>query len=172
MEFKADKAYPTPDEIKEDHKSLRVISPAYAGGRGELTAVLQYVYHSIVLERIGFTEISKDILGIAVNEMHHLELLGSAIAALGAPPIFTACPPYPVCYYSASHVNYAKTPEEMLDSDIEAETQAIEDYKQIVSRLCNPPLVALVERIIEDEELHLSRFKEMRKELSKRKNHP
>lgn len=171
MEIKAEKDYPTLDEIKEDHKSLRVISPAYAGGRGELTAVLQYVYQSIVLERIGYADTSKKILGIAVNEMHHLELLGSAIAALGAPPVFTSCPPYPVCYYSASHVNYAKTPEEMLDSDIEAETQAICDYKQMIPRLCNPPLVALIERIIEDEELHLSLFKEMRKELSKRRNH-
>lgn len=44
MQIKAEKEYPSLDGITEDYKTLRVISPAYAGGRGELTAVLQYVY--------------------------------------------------------------------------------------------------------------------------------
>lgn len=165
MEFKIEKEYPSLDGITEDYKTLRVISPAYAGGKGELTAVLQYVYQSILLERFGKKEMSKKILGIAVNEMHHLELLGSAITLLGAPPAFTGCLPYPIGYYSASNVNYSKTPCEMIEADIAAETNAIEDYRRILTRISSEPLNALIERIIEDEELHLSAFESMKKEL-------
>lgn len=167
MELKVDKEYPSLDGIKEDYKTLRVISPAYAGGRGELTAVLQYVYQSILLERLGKKEMSKTVLSIAITEMHHLELLGSAITLLGAPPAFTACLPYPIGYYSASNVNYAKTPCEMIEADIAAESNAIEDYRKILIRISNEPLAALIERIIEDEELHLATFKSLKKELSR-----
>ncbi len=160
MELKCDLPYPSPKEIEEDYRSLRVVSPAYAGGRGELTAVLQYVYQSIVLEQNGY-DFSKTLLGIAVNEMRHFELLGSAICRLGAPPVFTACPPYPVGYYSASCVNYAKSPREMICADILAERAAISDYKKMLSVLCNQPLIALIGRIIQDEELHLKTFEKI-----------
>lgn len=167
MEYKSEKEYPSLDGITEDYKTLRVISPAYAGGRGELTAVLQYVYQSILLGRFGKQDMSKTVLGIAINEMHHLELLGTAITMLGAPPAFTACLPYPIGYYSASNVNYAKSPCEMLEADIVAESNAIADYRKILTCISNKTLIALIERIIEDEELHLAAFKSMKKELSR-----
>lgn len=167
MQIKAEKEYPSLDGITEDYKTLRVISPAYAGGRGELTAVLQYVYQSILLERFGKKEMGKTVLSIAINEMHHLELLGTAITLLGAPPAFTACLPYPIGYYSASNVNYTKTPCEMIEADIAAESNAIADYRKILGCILNEPLKALIERIIEDEELHLAAFKSMKKELKK-----
>lgn len=168
MELKVDKEYPSLDGITEDYKTLRVLSPAYAGGRGELTAVLQYVYQSILLGRIGKKEMSKTVLGIAINEMHHLELLGTAITMLGAPPAFTACLPYPIGYYSASNVNYAKSPCEMIEADIAAESNAIADYRKILACISCEPLTRLIERIIEDEEMHLVAFESMKKELSRR----
>lgn len=169
METKVDLPYPSLEGLKEDRRSLRILSPAYAGGKGELTAVLQYVYQSITFEKLGMPERSKTLLGIAVNEMHHLELLGTAIIGLGAPPVFTACPPYPVGYFSACSVNYSKHPQSMIAVDIAAESEAIADYKRILSRLCDPILTALVERIIADEEYHLSIFKKMQAELSEPK---
>ncbi len=165
MEIKVEMPYPPLDGLKEDHRSLRILSPAYAGKEGELTAVLQYVYQSLTFEKLGMPERGKTLLGIAVNEMHHLELLGTAIANLGAPPVFTAFPPYPVGYYSASNVNYCKNPKNMIAADIRAETRAIADYKKMISRLCNEPLVALLERIIKDEEYHLTVFEKIKAEL-------
>ena len=34
-------------------QALRALSPAYAGRNGELTAILQYVYQSILLDGCG-----------------------------------------------------------------------------------------------------------------------
>lgn len=165
MEVCAEKGYPALGEIKEDIASLRLIAPAYAGREGELTAVLQYVFQSIVFGERGNKEVSKKILDIAVAEMRHLEILGTVITKLGAPPMFTACPPYPVGYYSASCVNYAKTPRQMLCADICAEENAISQYERILCRLKNAPVAAVVSRIIEDEKEHLKTFNQLLSEL-------
>ena len=165
MELKADGIYPSLDEIREDFQTLRLISSTYAGREGELTAVLQYVYQSIIFGEMGETAKSKTILGIAVAEMHHLEILGTMITKLGAPPVFTACPPYPVGYYSASCVNYTRNPRQMLCADICAEENAISQYEHILCRIKNAPVAAVISRILEDEKLHLKEFNRLLSEL-------
>ena len=113
-------------------QALRALSPAYAGRNGELTAALQYVYQSILLDGCGKTQEAKTILKIAVQEMHHLEKLGGLLVSFGVPPVFTACPPYPVAYYSAANVDYVRQLPQMLDSDIRAEREAIACYTRIL----------------------------------------
>lgn len=161
MSLKADLPYPTLDGIGKDCKSLRIVSPAYAGREGELTATLQYVYQAIYLEAIGKGEIAHVLLEIAVCEMHHIEILGSLITRLGAPPVFTACPPYPVGYYSASYVNYVKSPESMISADIAGEKRAIRGYENMLEGLTEPNVRAVIERILADERLHLQTLQEL-----------
>lgn len=165
MGLKADADYPTLDEICEDYTALRIISPAYAGREGELTAILQYVYQSIVFSELGKRDSAHLLMQIAVTEMHHLEILGSLIAKLGAPPVFTKCPPYPVGYYSASNVNYSKSPETMLSVDIAGERCAIAAYEGMCARLTNGRVKAVIERIVEDERVHLKALEAELKKL-------
>ncbi len=155
----------TLNEIKEDFATLRLIAPAYAGKDGELTAVLQYVYQSVIFGEAGKTDVARAIVKIAVEEMHHLEILATVIAKLGAPPVYTACPPYPVGYYSASCVNYNKNPRQMLCADICAEENAVMGYENILLRLKNPPVAAVVTRILEQEKEHLKTFNELLTQL-------
>lgn len=161
MELKAEMNYPSMEEINEDFQTLRLISPTYAGREGELTAILQYVYQSIVFGQLGNESIAKSIMGIAVCEMRHFEILGTLITKLGAAPIFTACPPYPVGYYSASCVNYVRTPRQMLSADICAEENAISQYERILCRIKNPPVASVIARILEDERIHLKEFNKL-----------
>ncbi len=161
----SEKKYPSLDGIKEDLQTLRLISPAYAGREGELTAVLQYVYQSILLGEMKREEFSKELLRIAVCEMHHLEILGTLITKLGAPPVYTACPPYPVGYYSASCVNYAKQPRSMLCADICAEENAISEYERILCRIKNPQAAEVIARLLEDEKEHLKTFNRLLAQL-------
>ncbi len=165
VEMNTESGYPSLNEIKEDFQTLRLIAPAYAGREGELTAALQYVFQAIVLGEQGNQTASEKILKIAVTEMHHLEILGTMITKLGAPPIFTSCPPYPVGYYSAANVNYVRTPRQMLCADICAEENAISQYERILCRLKNPPVAAVIARILEDEKLHLKVFNQLLSEL-------
>ena len=82
MELKIDAEYPAMNEITKDAQTLRALAPAYAGKHGELTAVLQYVYQSIYLDANGMGKEARLLLSIAVNEMHHLEILGTLITKL------------------------------------------------------------------------------------------
>ena len=160
MELKTEGAYPTLDEVRPDAQTLRALAPAYAGKSGELTAILQYVYQSIYLGANGKEDISRLLLSIAVNEMRHLEMLGALITKLGAPPVFTACPPYPVGYYCATNVNYSKSLRTMICADIAGEETAIEEYTRILSTV-KGTVFDVVSRIVEDERLHLKRLGEV-----------
>lgn len=153
--------YPSMEEIGEDFQTLRLLSPAYAGRDGELTAVLQYVYQSVIFSELGKKEFAHALVGIAVNEMHHLEILATAISKLGAPPVFTACPPYPVGYYSAACVNYTRNPRQMLCADICSEENAISMYENILCRIKNAPVAAVVSALLEEEKEHLKKFNEL-----------
>ncbi len=157
----AEQKYPSLEEIGEDPVTLRLIAPAYAGREGELTAVLQYVFQSVVFSEQGNAAFSRELIRIAVSEMHHLELLASMIAKLGALPVFSACPPYPVGYYSAACVNYTKIPRQMLCADICAEENAISCYEGILCRTKNAPVAAVLSRILEEEKEHLKKFNEL-----------
>ena len=145
----------TVGNVGEDMRALRIVSPAYAGRDGELTAVLQYVYQAILTGECGNQELSKDLYQLAFDEMHHLQVLGTLITKLGAPPVFTACPPYPVSYYSASCVCYVRCPREMIAADIRAELCAIDAYCRMLELLENPAVCEVISAILQEERRHL-----------------
>ncbi|MFQ7079045.1 MAG: hypothetical protein ACLRSW_14540 [Christensenellaceae bacterium] len=68
----SDIAYPALDGIGEDPAALKLISPAYAGNEGELTAVLQYIYQHILFDHAGCKDYA-DILLKGITEMKHLK---------------------------------------------------------------------------------------------------
>lgn len=148
------------EEIKKDARALRTVSPAYAGRGGVLTACLQYVYQTIA---IGEThpEAAKQFERIGAEKLRHLQILGDLIVRLGASPVFTACPPFPVSYYSASCVEYSKTFSSMLDADLRLERGLIERYLQMTEELENPAVYAIVSRLLEETRGHLAALERM-----------
>ena len=166
MPLIANLPYPPLDCIREDCRALRIISPAYAGKEGELTAILQYVYQSILLGACGRAREAKLLSEIAAAEMRHLQILGTLITKLGAPPVFTACPPCPVSYYSAACVNYTRELGCMIAADIASERTAIAEYSRMLCELKNPAVAAVIERIREDERLHLCALEQLKSELN------
>ena len=162
----ADKPYPTTEGITPDCRALRIISPAYAASAGELTATLQYIYHAINFENKNKEEYASIIEQIAIAEMTHLKLLGNTIYALGAQPVYTAFPPAAFNFYSAKFVSYSCSLKNMLEDDIIAEKQAISSYERMIERLRNDKVKCIIERILEDEKLHLAVFRELLAKLS------
>lgn len=156
-----DLPYPDIDDIKEDKLTARIISPAYAQQKSEMTAVLQYSYQYIVLEKQGYKDFADTIEEISIAEMLHLEILGKMLIKLGVNPIYTAYPPARFNYYNTSYVTYSTCVEKILLDDIRAEQNAIRDYKNMLTKLNNDKVSAVISRIILDEELHLAKFKEM-----------
>lgn len=151
----ADAPYPGTEGITQDRESVRIISPAYADRGSELTAILQYVFHATVFSGLQMKQYSRLLMGIAVSEMHHLDILGSMLYQMGALPVFTSCPPRLFDFYSTAAVSYSCEPEKMIQDDIHGEEEAIRQYQSMLRRLHNEQVSAVISRIICDEEFHL-----------------
>lgn len=164
--LQADLPYPETAGISEDAYSVRVISPAYADRGSEMTAILQYVFQAIVLQKQGLEEYAKTLERIAVAEMHHLEMLGSLLYQLGALPVFTSRPPRKFDFYSTGAVSYASDVRKMILDDILGETQAIYTYEEMIRKLKDEKVSAIIARIVLDEKLHLETLKNILRELN------
>lgn len=152
--------YPEPNSVCTDPVSARIISAAYGGGHGELTAILQYTYHHFIFDKLGDEKTASVLVGIAVAEMRHLDIIGKTLLALGTDPVFTRFPPYKCDFYSASFVNYSVSAKKMLLDDIAGEMKAVNDYREMLRVLQNEEVAAIISRIILDEELHIKVLKE------------
>ena len=157
----ADKPFPTTEGLCRDAYSLRVISPAYATPASELNAILQYLYHYHHFKACGYADFADTIESIAIAEMMHLKLLGASILALGAAPIYTANPPALFNFYSSKFVTYSRSLVCMAEDDVRAEKQAIHDYERILRVLKNAKVKEIIERILEDERMHLAAFEDI-----------
>ena len=74
-----DLPYPNTDGLECDERSATIISPAYAGLYGELTATLQYRYHSLYFSSYERQDTAGILDGISIAEMRHLHILGGLI---------------------------------------------------------------------------------------------
>ena len=159
--IQVDGAYPTTAGIAPDAYSLRIISPAYATGDGELNAILQYVYHSFFFNKKGYGEIADVLKGIAIAEMHHLDLLGETVLALGAAPVYSQYPACPFNFYSTKYVAYSGSLKNMLEDDLLGERRAVAAYKKMLHALKNEQVKAIISRILADEVLHVEKLQEV-----------
>lgn len=162
----AEGPYPDISGISRDVRDLKLVSQAYATSSGELNAILQYVYHSMIFLSHGKKEISATLKDIAVGEMIHLQILGNLICALGAQPVFSAYPPAAFNFYSTKFVSYGCSLKSMIEDDICGERHAICVYEKIVPRLRSEKVKEIILRIIEDEKLHLAALTAILKEIS------
>ncbi len=159
-----DLPYPSVSELTPDVRSGNIISFGYATLKGEITAVLQYVYHHFYF---GLTDPddAETLMSIAIAEMTHVDILGSAMLKLGTPPRYVQFPRTCV-YFNTSQVSTATSPTKMLMDDIQGEMNAITDYQKMLFELKNEKAAAIIQRIILDEQLHLETLKKLLKKYS------
>lgn len=134
--------------VQEDCKTLKTVAPSYAGRESLLTAALQYVYQTIRLGGSGMTEEGRAIERLAGDALRDFEILGTLIGKLGASPVFTACPPYPVSYHSSACVDYARSYPLMLAADIRLEQSLIRKFGEAQAALEDPAAVEVVRELL------------------------
>ncbi len=155
-----DLPYPSLDGITKDLNTARLIIPSYTGLHSELTAILQYFYHSLYFGKEKLNDIAEVLIGIAIAEMEHLEILGKLLLRLGYDPVFAVGNQFNYNFYSSASVTYSKTPQKMLLDDVSSEMFAINEYSKILGCLSNEKVGAVIQRIRLDEELHVAVLKE------------
>ncbi len=160
--------YPSTDDLTPDVRSGQIISFAYATLCSELTAILQYSYHKIFMQKFNPDD-ADTLMQIAIAEMKHLHILGDAMAKLGVNPRYVQYPNSKI-FFDTSAVSQATTPQKMLMDDIAGEMDAITEYKKMLFVLKNEQVAAIVQRIVMDEELHLEILKQMLGKYSPKPN--
>ncbi len=159
-----DLPYPSTDALTVDVRSGNIISFAYATLKGELSAVMQYIYQRMYMRAVDEAD-ADTMLSVALAEMHHLDILGSAMIRLGVPPRFVLYP-NTYAYFNASQVSKATSPVKMLMDDVQSEMNAITEYEKMLFALKNERVEAIIQRIVLDEQLHLETFKNMLQKYS------
>lgn len=131
------------------------------GGRvSELTAVTRYVYgHFITGE---FPEVGEAFRQISIVEMHHMEIFGALSRQLGAQPRFWAGGGGRMNYWTAGYLSYPQDVGGLLDASIAGERQAIRQYEQQTRWIKDANVVENLNRILEDERMHLEVFLSLR----------
>ena len=158
IKVKIDKPYPHITNANDNPQVVGILKNLANTRSGELRAVLQYVYQSVVADSVE-EEIASIFEEIGINEMMHLDMLMHAITEFGGTPEYNDSQRNA---FNSGFVNYTTKLSEMLDNNIQGESLAIENYKQAIMRVENQSLKDLFARIIEDEEQHIRVFKKIR----------
>ena len=150
--------YPKLMNIRQNQKYANLLYNNFAGSTGELTSVTQYIYEHIELKR--YENFSKILLSVAIEEMHHLELIGELIRRLGRKAYYID---KNQCMWNAQNIKYHfNNVYDMLLFNIESEKKAILGYKEAIKYTQNKSIKDLLERIILDEQTHLEIFNRLK----------
>lgn len=135
------------------NKTETIISLLRADMADEHAAIVQYLQHAYALGESGE---ACEIEGIAREEMRHFDWLAEAIVELGGDPNLERG------FVDLEGV----TPAEWMVHDVAAEERAIAQYRDHISRIDDPKIKRLLERILADEESHKGDFEGMVEELA------
>lgn len=150
-------AYPKIENIEKDYKFGKMLYNSYAGSSSELTTILQYIYQNIINE--SNKELQNVLIKIAIEEMHHLKILGDMLVELGFTPYYMGSMNNKWC---SDKVKYQfKCIDDMLRYNIEGEKMAIKEYKRLIQNTNCKCIKDVLSRIIKDEESHIRIFEAM-----------
>ena len=155
------KPYPVPKGLARNIRYARILQYAYSAGSSELTSIHQYTYHAIATEQEA-PELSRTLRSIAAVELHHLHMLGQCILQLGLLPTFGYYQGTRRARWNSGFVQYARHPKGVIELCIQTEAQALEYYLSAIERISDEQVVALLHRLIEDEEEHIRALEELR----------
>lgn len=151
---KTKETYPKIENVKKDIRFGRMLYDSFAGPDSELTTILQYINENISDNTS--QELKHILLGIAIEEMGHLKIIGELLVALGCIPYYMSSRNNKWCSdkvkYNFNCIN------DMLKYNIEGEKIAIKEYKRLIENNKNECIINILKRIIKDEENHIKIF--------------
>ncbi len=150
--YESNKPYPKVLVQKRNPHYAKLLLVDYAGICSEETAIHEYFYQSLMVDD---KELSKTLMQISKVEMHHLNLIGKAILLLGIKPVFGVLGNNSLTTWTSKYVDYSVKIEDMLKIDIRSEKLAIDTYQKHIKEIDDKYIKALLERIIEDEIIHI-----------------
>lgn len=160
--------YPPIQVWDKNQEYADLLSCDYCGSVSELSAITQYINNEnrLCLVDCAF---ARTLLEIAMAEMMHLQKLGELIQLLGGEVSFSAVQPNGSrIMWSPDFLSLSRNTQKMLWADIQAEKDAIAQYRAHMGRIKDRCVNAVLQRIIKDEEYHILMLYGMLEELQLR----
>ena len=154
-----DLPYP-PIQVRERNTAYaNLLGIDYCGAVSELSAITQYINNENRISAENCS-VAKTILGIAMAEMIHLQKLGDLICLLGGNVDYTAkFQNGRQKMWTPEYIDIPSNIRKMIMADIEAEKQAVNQYKMHMKMIKDDCVNAVLARIIKDEEYHIMLLK-------------
>lgn len=147
-----------------DREYARMMLYNMGSAQSEMTAVGSYFYGSLALGSQA-PELAECFHGIAVVEMRHLAMFGKLACLLGADPrLWWKCGQR-MQYWSPGSVVYTREPQASVRWAISREKETILQYRGQISRIRDPYICAVLERILLDESHHVLILEKMGRSL-------
>lgn len=146
--------YPEIDIKEKNLEYAKIIKKCYCGLCSELTLVNQYNYQYLLVDSF----LKEIFIKIAKVETEHLNILGELIISLGGDPVLTIEKRNKVSNWSTKFINKDTSLKNILINNIRSEIEIIKEYRKIATIIENENIIAILNRIILDEELHVKIF--------------
>lgn len=148
--------YPPVKTTGKCQNAASLLTNDYAGPVSEMSSISAYTFQHIAN---GDEELKNALGCIAMVEMHHFEMLGQLIKEFGG------CPRIGMrqsgCgwrYWTAQYVSWETEPAAFLRENIRNERAAIACYTARIAQIDDECAKKVLERIILDEQHHISIF--------------
>ncbi len=163
MIFAAEGAYP-PIKITCNNLSYaRAMLDNMGGENSEMSAVSLYLYNNLIADK-NAEDIAYIFHKISIVEMHHLTIFGKIAHAMGEDPRLWTWRCNKRIFWNPCYNNYPIEFNRLMHNALKGEMEAIEKYQYQIRNIDNECIVSNLERIIKDEEVHVTIFKEIIKE--------
>lgn len=164
LQFAAEGPYPEICVEGPNRLYARAMLKNVGSCHSEISTITLYIYNSMILKEES-DELSECFRRISIVEMHHLNIFGCLARLLGADPRLWSVGRRGMQYWSPGCSRYLKNLEALIENAVEGETQAIQTYRSQCGWIQDSGITANLERIIKDEEVHISILQEMYREF-------
>ena len=160
--YRVDAPYPTVCVEAENSLYACEMLSNMAGVVSEMSDVTRYFYIAVVTLAL-YSDISMCFHHISIVEMHHLNLFAELARLLGEDPGLWSCRGRR--WWSPSFIAYPCQLNAQISASIKAEEETAAKYSRQARMIRDPNIVAVLDRVIMDEERHLQIFREMCRQL-------
>lgn len=138
-----------------------LISVSYCGMISEMSAVMQYINNESRMAGSGCA-MGKILLGMAIAEMTHMQMLAGLIGLLGGNVCYTSrqagAQPW---MWSPQCLTLPEKIGDMLTADLERELAVIDQYNMHIRMIRDDDVNAVLRRIVQDEQYHVMLLRSM-----------
>lgn len=156
--------YPEISITQQNLRYARILTMSFSSPKSELTSIHQYLYQNWIFTA-KHREMAETFKRIAGVEMHHYNLLGQMITALGGSPkvqFYRQNTPVP---WNGNFILYNRNLKQLLRQNILTEQGAIDLYAKHSKMIGDECVSKVLSRIILDEQIHVDILKGFLSEL-------